>query len=182
MAIKRAALGLTSVVTGAALGGIGTIGGDVAIGGGATLAPGSLGVGTLTVNGNLALAGTSLLDYEFGQSNAIGGPLNDHVAVGGDLTLDGTIDVTVSPGGSFDVGLYRVASYGGALIDNGLDLGRYRRAATCACKPPSPTKSISSIPRASHSTSGTGGGAEGRRHAQRRRRRVADRRRQQQLD
>ena len=52
-----------------------------------------------------------------------GGPLNDLTKVGGDLTLDGTIDVTVSPGGSFDAGLYRVISYGGALNDQGLALG-----------------------------------------------------------
>ena len=93
--------------------------------GGATLAPGEGGPGTLTINGNLALAGGTTLAYEFGQSNAVGGPLNDLTQVGGDLTLDGTIDVTVSAGGSFGPGLYRVISYGGTLTDNGLSARRH---------------------------------------------------------
>src|SRR3546814_649283 len=120
---QSAATGLTTVASGATLGGIGTIGGDVNVAAGGALAAGSYDVGTLSVNGSLSLAGTSLLDYEFGQSNIVGGPLNDLVSVGGDLTLDGTIDVTVAPGGDFGVGLYRVISYAGALTDNGLALG-----------------------------------------------------------
>ncbi|HET6523561.1 autotransporter-associated beta strand repeat-containing protein [Sphingopyxis sp.] len=121
---QSAASGATTVASGATLGGTGTIGGDVTLAGGATLAPSdATGPGTLTINGNLALAGTSRLDYEFGQANMPGGPLNDLTQVGGDLTLDGTIDVTVSPGGNFGPGLYRVISYGGTLTDNGLALG-----------------------------------------------------------
>src|SRR3546814_3273358 len=108
---------------GATRGGIRTSGGDVNVAAGGALAAGSYDVCTLSVNGSLSLAGTSLLDYEFGQSNIVGGPLNDLVGVGGDLTLDGTIDVTVAPGGDFGVGLYRVISYAGALTDNGLALG-----------------------------------------------------------
>jgi fibronectin-binding autotransporter adhesin len=118
------ATGATSVATGATLGGVGTIGGDVTVADGATLAPGdATGPGTLTINGNLSLASTARLDYEFGQSNVVGGPLNDLTSVGGNLTLDGTMVVTVSPGGSFDIGLYRVISYSGTLTDNGLALG-----------------------------------------------------------
>ncbi|WP_273054227.1 autotransporter-associated beta strand repeat-containing protein [Hyphomonas sp.] len=120
---QSAATGLTSVASGAALGGAGVIGGDATIADNGVLTPGSNGVGTLTINGAVSLNNASLLDYEFGQSDVVGGPLNDLVEVGGDLTLDGVIDVTVSPGGSFDVGLYRVISYGGALTDNTLDLG-----------------------------------------------------------
>jgi fibronectin-binding autotransporter adhesin len=121
---QSAAAGATTVALGATLGGVGAIGGDVFLADGATLAPGDAsGPGTLTINGDLALAGATLLDYEFGQSNVVGGPLNDLVNIGGDLTLDGTIDVTVSAGGSFDVGVYRVIGYGGALTDNGLGVG-----------------------------------------------------------
>src|SRR3546814_7918944 len=108
---------------GATRGGIRTSGGDVNVAAGGALAAGSYDVGTLSVNGSLSLAGTSLLDYEFGQSNIVGGPLNELVSVGGDLTLDGTIDVTVAPGGDFGVGLSSVISYAGARTDNGLELG-----------------------------------------------------------
>ena len=38
------------------------------------------------------------------------------------LTLAGTLNVALTPGGVFDPGLYRV-SYAGTLTDNGLVLG-----------------------------------------------------------
>ncbi|MBE1529555.1 fibronectin-binding autotransporter adhesin [Sphingopyxis sp. OAS728] len=119
---QSAATGLTTVFSGATLGGNGIIGGDVDVQNGATLAPGE-SVGTLTINGNLSLASGSILNYEFGQADVPGGALNDLVDVGGDLTLDGTINVTVPAGGSFGPGVYRVFNYGGALVDNGLTLG-----------------------------------------------------------
>lgn len=61
--------------------------------------------------------------FEFGEANVAGGALNDLVDVGGDLVLDGTLNVSVSAGGSFGGGVYRVFNYGGALTDNGLTLG-----------------------------------------------------------
>src|SRR5690606_17654753 len=103
---QSGATGLTTVEGGATLGGSGTLGGNVVVTG-ATLAPGN-SPGTLTINGDLALDAASILDFELGAANVVGGPLNDLIEVGGDLVLDGTIDVTVSGGGSFDAGLYRV--------------------------------------------------------------------------
>ena len=50
----------------------------------------------------------SQLAYDFGAANAPGSPLNDVVNVGGNLTLDGTLNVAVTPGGAFDIGLYRI--------------------------------------------------------------------------
>jgi fibronectin-binding autotransporter adhesin len=120
---QSAATGLTSVAAGARLGGSGIIGGNVAVGSGATLAPGAGAPGALTINGNLALASGSTLGFEFGRANDVGGPLNDVVNVGGDLVLDGTLDVAVPVGGAFDIGLYRIINYAGALTDNGLALG-----------------------------------------------------------
>jgi len=120
---QSAATGLTSVASGATLGGFGIVGGDVTIADGATLAPGAGGPGALTINGNLALVSGAALDFEFGQANNPGGPLNDVVNVGGDLILDGTLDVAVPAGGAFDIGLYRIANYAGSLTDNGLALG-----------------------------------------------------------
>jgi len=119
---QSAATGLTSVAAGATLGGAGTIGGSVTIANGGTLAPGN-SPGTLTINGNLALSSGSLLAFELGAANAVGSPLNDLVNVGGNLTLDGTLNVAVPAGGSFGIGLYRILSYGGTLTDNGLAIG-----------------------------------------------------------
>ncbi|WP_052071784.1 autotransporter-associated beta strand repeat-containing protein [Sphingopyxis sp. MWB1] len=120
---QSAATGLTNVASGAALGGTGIIGGSVVIADGASLAAGSDGVGTLTINGNLALGNTSQLGFEFGQANVPGGPLNDLINVGGDLTLDGVVNVSVPAGGSFGPGIYRMFNYAGALTDKGLVLG-----------------------------------------------------------
>ena len=110
-----------SVASSGTLGGSGTVGGSVSIADG-ILAPGN-SPGTLTINGDLSLADASVLDYEFGQAGVVGGPLNDLTVVGGNLTLDGTINVAVPPGGTYGPGLYRVIGYGGTLTDNGLALG-----------------------------------------------------------
>jgi fibronectin-binding autotransporter adhesin len=122
---QSAATGLTSVASGALLGGSGTIGGNVAIANGATLDPGAIDglPGTLTIGGNLSLASGSMLSMQFGAANTVGGVLNDLVQVGGDLVLDGTLNVAVPTGGTFGAGIYRVINYGGTLIDNGLALG-----------------------------------------------------------
>ncbi len=122
---QSAATGVTDVGTGATIGGAGTIGGDVTIQNGGSLAPGRAGAvpGALTINGDLALSNGSALEYSFGQANVVGGALNDLTTVHGDLTLDGTINVVATPGGSFDPGVYRVISYDGTLTDNGLAVG-----------------------------------------------------------
>ncbi|MCG7509060.1 autotransporter domain-containing protein [Mesorhizobium retamae] len=121
---QTAATGQTIVANTAALGGSGTIGGDVTMADGTTLAPGNLGIapGTLTINGNLTLSDFTRLGYGFGQANVPGGALNDLVKVGGNLTLDGKLSVRLAPGGTFDAGIYRIASYGGTLTDNTLDI------------------------------------------------------------
>ncbi|MBZ9823215.1 autotransporter-associated beta strand repeat-containing protein [Mesorhizobium sp. CA4] len=119
------ATGLTSVGIGATLGGKGTIGGNVVVADGATLSPGSADgtPGTLAVAGDLTLSGGSILNYSFGQANVAGGALNDLTTVGGNLVLDGTLNVTVSPGGTFGPGIYRVFDYAGTLTNNGLSVG-----------------------------------------------------------
>ncbi len=109
----------TTVFDGATLGGSGAIGGDVTVQDGGILAPGS-SAGTLTL-GSLSLSDGSILDYELGQAGVIGGGVNDLIEISGNLTLDGTLDITDI--GGFGVGVYRLMNYGGALTDNGLDLG-----------------------------------------------------------
>ncbi|MCG7508976.1 autotransporter-associated beta strand repeat-containing protein [Mesorhizobium retamae] len=121
---QAGATGPTSVASGATLGGTGTIGGSVTIANGGTLSPGGAGSapGALTINGGLTLNNASNVNVNFGQANVPGGALNDLVNVGGDLTLDGTLNITQTPGGTFGPGVYRVFNYGGVLIDNGLNL------------------------------------------------------------
>ena len=116
-----AATGLVTMNQLTTLGGTGVIGGNVNLSG--TLSPGAGGAGTLTINGDLIISPTATLAYEFGQAGVAGGALNDLVNIGGDLILDGTINVTVPTGGAFDAGVYRVFNYGGTLTDNGLTLG-----------------------------------------------------------
>ncbi|MCA0014763.1 autotransporter-associated beta strand repeat-containing protein [Mesorhizobium sp. B292B1B] len=120
---QAGATGQTSVASGATLGGTGTIGGSVTVADGGTLSPGDAGSvpGALTINGNLAL-GNSNLNVDFGQANIPGGAFNDLIDIGGNLTLDGTLNVTQSPGGTFGPGVYRIFNYGGSLADNGLNV------------------------------------------------------------
>jgi fibronectin-binding autotransporter adhesin len=122
---QTGAPGVTTVASGATLGGDGTIGGKVIVADGGTLAPGRNDTvsGTLTVKGDLGLSAGSILNYQFGQANIAGGPLNSRTVVRGNLTLDGTINVAVSAGGVFGPGVYRVFDYTGTLTDNRLALG-----------------------------------------------------------
>jgi len=122
---QSGATGLTSVATGATLGGTGIIGGTVEVADGGAISPGNTGEtpATLTINGNLALNDNSQLDYNFGQAGVVGGAYNDLIEVGGNLALDGVLNVTETAGGNFGPGLYRIISYEGELTDNGLTLG-----------------------------------------------------------
>nr|WP_247642510.1 autotransporter-associated beta strand repeat-containing protein [Brucella sp. 83/13] len=119
---QSAATGQTSVANGGILGGSGIIGGNVVVTDGA-LAPGSNGAGTLTINGSLALSAGSILSMQLGQAGVAGGALNDLIEVKGNLTLDGTLDVAETAGGSYGPGIYRLINYTGSLTDNGLDIG-----------------------------------------------------------
>ena len=107
------------VSPGATLGGSGAIAGAVVIQDGGSVAPGS-SPGTLAV-GSLGLAAGSILSYELGPPNIVGGGVNDLIVVSGDVTLAGTLNVTAL--GGFGVGTYRLFDYGGPFIDNGLAFG-----------------------------------------------------------
>ena len=105
-----------TVASGATLGGTGSIAGAVTIADGGILAPGN-SVGTLSV-GALNLNDASILNWDLGQAYAVGGVYNDLVQVGGNLVLDGLLNVTDS--NAFGLGVYQVGTYGGTLTDNGL--------------------------------------------------------------
>ena len=101
----------TSIASGAALGGTGSIAGAVTCNG--SLAPG-VTTGTLTLGGGLTLTSTSTLDYDLGTSS-------DRTAVAGNLTLDGTLNVTAAAG--FTAGTYTLITYTGTLTNNTLAVG-----------------------------------------------------------
>jgi outer membrane autotransporter protein len=101
-------------VSGGTLSGSGTIAGSVAVLSGGTLS-GQSGQ-TLTINGNLALSAGATIDASLGSSGNAA-----LFSVGGNLTLDGTLDV--SDAGGFGPGVYNIIDYAGTLADNGLTLG-----------------------------------------------------------
>lgn len=123
--------GSLDVASGAMLGGSGTFGSGagsvITIDDGATLSPGN-SIGTLTIDGDLVLAGGSILNVELGTAGSALGSAstNDRVDVTGNLTLGGTLNLSqsaASSDGAAGYGYYRLATYGGSLINNGLDIG-----------------------------------------------------------
>ena len=81
---------------------------------GGKIAPGS-SAGTLNT-GALTLESGAVLDFELGAPGA-----SDLIAVTGNLTLDGVVNVAGLEG--FSAGSYPIITYTGALTDNGLDVG-----------------------------------------------------------
>ena len=109
--------GAVTVQTGATLGGSGSMG-QVSVNSGGRLSPGN-SPGTITVSG-LSLPSGSSLNMELGQAGTVGGSLNDRVQDNGDLSLGGgTLNISVSSGGSFTAGTYRLIDYTGTLTNSG---------------------------------------------------------------
>jgi fibronectin-binding autotransporter adhesin len=107
------ASGNVAVNSGGTLTGSGSLGGAVTVADGGHLA-GVTG-STLSI-GSLVLGANANLDA------GLGAPSNTPlINVDGDLTLDGTLNV--SDIGGFGTGVYNLINYGGALTDNGLSLG-----------------------------------------------------------
>ena len=116
-----------SLVSAQWLQGSGTVLGSVAAQG--TLSPGLSGsVGTLSFANALALDSGSILSYGLsGTNTTAGGSVNDLSAVTGNLTLDGTLNVSEIGVGSFlsatTGDTWRLFTYAGTLTNNGLSLG-----------------------------------------------------------
>ncbi|MFJ7170595.1 autotransporter outer membrane beta-barrel domain-containing protein [Citrobacter freundii] len=127
---QSAATGQVTVKSGATLGGNGIIGGAVDVLDDGHITAGAVinSVGKLTT-GSLTLSDNAQLDYQFGQAYTPGGAFNDLIDVNGDLTLDGKLNIETSPGGSFDVGVYRVINYTGTLTNNVMDIANAPEAA-----------------------------------------------------
>ena len=116
-----------SLVSAQWLQGSGTVLGSVTAQG--TLSPGLSGsVGTLSFASALALDSGSILSYGLnGANTTAGGGINDLSAVTGNLTLDGTLNVSEIGVGSFLTATagdtWRLFTYAGTLTNNGLSLG-----------------------------------------------------------
>lgn len=100
-----------TVAAGGRLGGTGSVGGSVTCLG--TLAPGT-SAGVLTLSSGLVLSTSAKLDFECGSTS-------DRADVSGNLTIDGTLNVTALAG--FAAGSHTLFTYSGTLTDNGLTVG-----------------------------------------------------------
>ncbi|MGV0960380.1 MAG: autotransporter-associated beta strand repeat-containing protein [Limnohabitans sp.] len=114
---QSAATGAVTVATGGTLGGTGTVGGATTVQSGGTLSPG-LSPGTLSFGSGLTLASGSVSNFELAQAGTAGGSCNDLVAVTGNLTLGGTLNVSATTGASgcsstFGVGTYTLFTFTG---------------------------------------------------------------------
>ena len=120
------ALSTVTVEAGATLAGSGRVGHTIIADGG-HIAPGN-SIGTLTIDRSLTLSSGSILDFELGSPGlSAGAPgTSDRIVVGGDLTLDGTLNLSQSghaADGTAAFGYYRLMTYGGTLTDRGLQIG-----------------------------------------------------------
>ena len=115
-----------TVASGATLGGSGTVGKTLVESGG-HLAPGN-SIGTLNVVGGLTVAAGANLDFELGQPGGLAlFGISDRIVVsGGDLALDGTINLSQSGNpadGAAGIGYYRLITYTHQITSNTAVIG-----------------------------------------------------------
>ena len=116
--------GAVDVASGATLSGFGSIGGNVTIDGGAHLAPGDPaagnGIGTLRIEGDLALNTGSQLDFDIGAPSGTASVpgQSDNVEVGGNLSIAAST-LNVRNAGGMGPGLYNLFKWGGSLSVTG---------------------------------------------------------------
>jgi fibronectin-binding autotransporter adhesin len=110
---------ITTVQNGGTLAGSGTAG-SVSVENGGTLAPGT-SPGTLTIDGDLGLNDSSILDFELNPLDmTVGGGVNDLVSITGNFTLNGLLNVTPTSGSFAGItsGSWRLFNYSGTLTNN----------------------------------------------------------------
>ena len=110
-----AQLSQITVNGGGTLGGTGKVYGVVTIASGGQLSPGPLsGGGVLTLASNLTIKAGGVVQVGLGT-------VSDGIAVGGNLVLGGTVNVTDA--GGFTTGAYTLITYSGSLSNNGVVVG-----------------------------------------------------------
>lgn len=100
------------LAAGQTLSGSGTVRGNITEDAGATIAPGTSAVGTLTATNSVTLSGTTIMKIDAGAAN------NDKVNAVQTITYGGTLTVTAidgTPTGGQTFKLFSAASYGGAF-------------------------------------------------------------------
>lgn len=110
---SMASASAVSVASGATLSGNGTVSGNVTIAGGGKIEPGDANTATLST-GNLNLNSSSILNFQLGSSS-------DRIAVSGNLTLDGTLNISGMSG--FGAGTYTIITCSGSITNNTLSIG-----------------------------------------------------------
>jgi fibronectin-binding autotransporter adhesin len=122
-------LASVNIDSGSYLMGAGSVTGNVNMDG--TFQPGN-SPGTFSINGNLNLSASSVLNFELNETNQTpGGGINDLVAITGDLVLDGTLNVPdptttltwTTSGTELAPITWTLFTYTGTLTNNGLNLG-----------------------------------------------------------
>ncbi len=116
--VNAGSVGAITVGSGGTLGGNGS-GGATTVADGGIINPGNLGAADQLSLGSLSLSAGSILNFDLGDPGDAA--TSDRLLVGGDLVLDGTLNVTDA--GSFGLGVYNIINYSGTLTDNGLDVG-----------------------------------------------------------
>lgn len=116
--VNAGGVGSITVGDGGVLGGNGSAG-DTIVGSGGAINPGNAGDADILSLDSLILSQGSFLNFDLGTPGVASE--SDLLTVGGDLTLDGTLNVTDV--GGFGLGVYTLINYTGTLTDNGLDVG-----------------------------------------------------------
>ncbi|MGA2501427.1 MAG: hypothetical protein ABSH20_27110, partial [Tepidisphaeraceae bacterium] len=108
-----------TVGTGGTIQGNHTIHGSFTTGSGTTVAPhnDSTHASTLTVVGKVTLDHNTTLNFNLDAPGTVGSNINDLIAITGDLSLDGTLNVHNLTG--FGVGTYTLMTYSGTLLGAG---------------------------------------------------------------
>ncbi len=119
--VVSAGIGVIVDATGT-LKGAGDINGWVRILEDGVFSPGfTLNPDTFDISGFLDFRPGARLVFSLGAPGVVGAGENDLITVGGNLVLDGTLDIDDLAG--FGDGIYTLITYDGNLTDNGLSLG-----------------------------------------------------------